>query len=322
MVSKIRNDGRHSKHKDHLKHNAGTASEEAARRRVLDSLRRRRSIFLQKGAQVSIEGCSGLLRRPAQDRAPANSGQEQADSLGTASSVPSVPLPYAHDSLGVNLANWFVMGTSCVCSGTECSIILTTNSNTKASALPSSQQDPGSSAPSKTSSLSGSQPSSDPEQGGYYVRTFLGNGSYGWPELAQWTNFESIMEVKSAIEKVANSSGVDERFILAVALQESGCCVRASTTNNGVNNPGIMQSHNGNHSYGVTGTASGYGLKQILGSSGSDVSRYYKAARIYNSGSIASSGLLEDGGATHCYASDIANRLIGWSRGPTRCKIS
>ncbi|KAM3447656.1 hypothetical protein MY3296_008501 [Beauveria thailandica] len=257
-------------------------------------------------------------------------------------------------------------GTSCVCSGTECSIILTTNSNTKASALPSSQQDPGSSAPSKTSSLSASQPSSDPEQGGYYVRTFLGNGSYGWPELAQWTNFESMwatnlervisqscpaeqlsntpsesMEVKSAIEKVANSSDIDKRFILAVALQESGCCVRASTTNNGVNNPGIMQSHNGNHSChnnkelcpsdviqgmiadGVTGTASGDGLKQILRQvGGSDVSRYYKAARIYNSGSIASSGLLEDGGATHCYASDIANRLIGWSRGPTRCKIS
>ena len=38
-----------------------------------------------------------------------------------------------------------------------------------------------------------------------------------------------------------------------------------------------------------------------------DVSRYYKAARIYNSGSIDVSGLLQDGVATHCYASDVAN---------------
>ncbi|KAM3502600.1 hypothetical protein MY11210_009015 [Beauveria gryllotalpidicola] len=291
-------------------------------------------------------------------------------------------------------------GTSCVCSGTECSIIFTTNANTEASALPSSPQDHRPNAPSHnsqaTSSLSrhgpvdasvtNSQPpsstdmaaapsstSSNPEQGsgeaksGDYIKTFLGNGepSSGWPALAQWTSFDSMWatnlkrvifqscpagqtsnsasesaDVKLAIKKVAESSGVDERFILAVALQESGCCVRAPTTNNGVTNPGIMQSHNGNHSChnqercprdviqgmiadGVTGTPFGDGLAQILGKvGGSGVSRYYKAARMYNSGSIAPSGLLEEGGSTHCYASDIANRLIGWSHGFTGCKIS
>ncbi|OAA44436.1 Lysozyme-like domain protein [Cordyceps fumosorosea ARSEF 2679] len=309
-------------------------------------------------------------------------------------------------------------GTSCVCSGTECSIIFTTNSDTEASALPSSQQNPGPNAPSRnsqeTSSLSASQPSdvptttfdsassvgisgngpvdagvtnsqppsstdmaapsstsSQPEQGsgdaesGDYIKTFFGNGepSSGWPELAQWVSFDTMWatnlkkvifqscpagqtnsasesaDVKSAIKNVAESSGVDERFILAVALQESGCCVRAPTTIGSVSNPGIMQSHDGTHSCykkercprdiiqgmiadGVTGTPSGDGLAQILGKvGGSGVSRYYKAARMYNSGSIDASGLLEEGGSTHCYASDIANRLIGWSQGSTGCKI-
>jgi len=52
---------------------------------------------------------------------------------------------------------------------------------------------------------------------------------------------------------------------------------------------------------------------------GSDVSTYYKAARIYNSGSIDPSGNLGAGIATHCYASDIANRLTGWASGPSTC---
>lgn len=43
-----------------------------------------------------------------------------------------------------------------------------------------------------------------------------------------------------------------------------------------------------------------------------DVARYYRAARIYNSGSVDPSGDLMLGVATHCYASDIANRLRGW----------
>ena len=46
---------------------------------------------------------------------------------------------------------------------------------------------------------------------------------------------------------------------------------------------------------------------------------YYKAARIYNSGSIASTKNLGQGIATHCYASDIANRLTGWATGPSSC---
>jgi hypothetical protein len=145
-------------------------------------------------------------------------------------------------------------------------------------------------------------------------------------------------DLKLAIQSVAKSSGVDERFVLAIVMEESGGCVRAPTTNNGVVNPGLMQSHNGAHSCynespcppaqivgmiqdGTTGTPSGQGLQQILASARSGVSRFYKTARIYNSGSIAPSGLLQDGIATHCYASDIANRLIGWSAGVSGCRM-
>lgn len=50
-----------------------------------------------------------------------------------------------------------------------------------------------------------------------------------------------------------------------------------------------------------------------------DVGRYYRAARIYNSGSVDGSGDLGMGVATHCYASDVANRLRGWSLSDDGC---
>jgi hypothetical protein len=152
-----------------------------------------------------------------------------------------------------------------------------------------------------------------------------------------------IADLSTAIQSVATSSGIDPRFILAIVMQESNGCVRAPTTNYGVRNPGLMQSHNGAGTCndatvsspcpsteitqmitdGVAGTSSGDGLKQCIAESGaSDVSQYYKAARIYNSGSIDSSGNLGAGIATHCYSSDIANRLIGWSSGPSACQAA
>lgn len=139
-----------------------------------------------------------------------------------------------------------------------------------------------------------------------------------------------------AIESVAQATGVDHRFILAVIMQESGGCVRVPTTNYGVRNPGLMQDHNGSGTCnsditgqvqnpcpssvihqmiadGTGGTNDGDGLAQCISESGwGNDADFYRAARIYNSGSIASSGQLQDGIATHCYASDIANRLTGW----------
>jgi hypothetical protein len=53
----------------------------------------------------------------------------------------------------------------------------------------------------------------------------------------------------------------------------------------------------------------------------SDVNMYYKAARIYNSGSIDPINL-STSSSNHCYASDITNRLISWSAGPSGCDAS
>ncbi len=77
---------------------------------------------------------------------------------------------------------------------------------------------------------------------------------------------------------------------------------------------------------GTAGTFEGRGMGLVMalreGTEGGmvdDVGRYYRAARIYNSGSIDPSGDLGKGVATHCYASDIANRLRGWSLADDGC---
>ncbi|KAJ8068311.1 hypothetical protein OCU04_003874 [Sclerotinia nivalis] len=152
---------------------------------------------------------------------------------------------------------------------------------------------------------------------------------------------DEISDLKSAISEVASTTGIESRFILAIVMQESNGCVRAPTTVYSISNPGLMQSHEGSGSCnsgssvqnpcpksemvqmitdGTAGTSSGDGLKQCLAETGvTDVSMYYKAARIYNSGSIASGGNLGDGVATHCYATDVANRLTGWYSGTSSC---
>ena len=91
---------------------------------------------------------------------------------------------------------------------------------------------------------------------------------------------------------------------------------------------------------GAAGTDSGDGLAQVINRKcsheiipdrtkgvieaqnqygASDAKAFYIAARLYNSGSLDSSGLLERGIATHCYASDIANRLVGWVNAGHSC---
>lgn len=120
-------------------------------------------------------------------------------------------------------------------------------------------------------------------------------------------------------------------------LQELGGCVRVPTTAYSIPDPGLTQDHNGTATCwskstgkvvvqnpclaniftqmikdGAGGTASGDGLAQCLNEAGNrDVLAFYRSSRIYNSGSIATSGVLGPGVATHCYASDIANRLTG-----------
>jgi hypothetical protein len=210
---------------------------------------------------------------------------------------------------------------------------------------------------------------SDQSQGGAYIRTYKGDGSTnaGWPDQNEWLSFddmwdanqkilksscssafsqidnsdEELDDIKSSIEDVSSSTGVDKTFILAIMLQESNGCVRVQTTSYSHANPGLFQSHEGSGSCndgsnvqnpcpksqihqmiedGVAGTAAGDGLKQLLEAAKADgVQKFYQAARMYNSGSLDQSGNLGLGVATHCYSSDIANRLTGWSAGVSKC---
>ncbi|KAK5117245.1 hypothetical protein LTR62_005862 [Meristemomyces frigidus] len=240
-------------------------------------------------------------------------------------------------------------------------VVLSTSSSISVAPAPSSTT---SSGPAATSSSSSGSSGSD----SYKLYSGDGTTGAGWPSQSAWVDFNSMWtanlaiistsctqfgepnnsddesnNLKSAITSIASSSSVDERFILAIVMQESKGCVRAPTTNYGVVNPGLMQSHDGAGTCnnagtvqkpcpssqitqmitdGSTGTSSGDGLEQGISQAGtSDVSKYYKAARIYNSGSIASSGNLDDGIATHCYASDVANRLTGWVKAETACTL-
>lgn len=206
-------------------------------------------------------------------------------------------------------------------------------------------------------------------EGGTYIKQYMGDGSSGagWPSENDWLDFDTLWKInqdilkkscsnafyqsdntdqelsdlKSALDAVSASSGIDKAFIFAIMMQESNGCVRAPTTVGSHANPGLFQSHEGEGSCniggsvqnpcpkneidqmvkdGVEGTAAGDGLKQLLGKAeGDGAQRYYRVARMYNSGSMDPSGNLGLGGATHCYCSDIANRLTGWSKGVTGC---
>ncbi|CAD0050230.1 unnamed protein product [Aureobasidium pullulans] len=193
-------------------------------------------------------------------------------------------------------------------------------------------------------------------------KMYSGNGTVaaGWPAQNQWIDFDTmftanipimkqscgnngwgandsddeIAAIKAAIKKVSASSGVDARFILAIVMQESNGCVRVVTTSWSVQNPGLMQDHAGTGTCnsggieqmivdGTTGTTSGDGLVQCLSqAAASDVSQYYRAARIYNGGySGFKADDLGTGCCTLCYASDVANRLTGWSSGVSGCHL-
>ncbi|KAG5936948.1 hypothetical protein E4U59_004710 [Claviceps monticola] len=167
-----------------------------------------------------------------------------------------------------------------------------------------------------------------------------GSPSEGWPEKSLWVPFENMFrnyrgqmlqscgnqnppqpnndeeEVKAiydGIQKASVASGVDRRFIPAILMQESKGCNHdgAGTCNEGglVKKPCPEAAIHQMISVGVSGTAAGDGLANcmnVAAAGSADVSAFYKAARIYNSGSIAKTGQLQDGIATHCYASDVA----------------
>src|ERR1700709_2771159 len=81
------------------------------------------------------------------------------------------------------------------------------------------------------------------------VCRFTNNKEVLSSSCAQWNvpnnSDDEISAMSDSIQSVAKSTGVDARFILAIVMQESNGCVRAPTTNYGVVNPGLMQSHDG-----------------------------------------------------------------------------
>lgn len=159
--------------------------------------------------------------------------------------------------------------------------------------------------------------------------------------------------LKSAISSISSQSGVPANYILAIIMQESKGCVRVIGTESsgGIGNPGLMQSHNGQGSCNTNGNTvtpcpmseitkmvsdgtqgtwylgsplGGDGLQQTLTNPAcsSDSAKYFQAARLYNSGSMLyKSNLATDTAGTPCYASDIANRLMGWTTASTACNI-
>ncbi|KAL8689314.1 MAG: hypothetical protein Q9218_004991 [Villophora microphyllina] len=173
--------------------------------------------------------------------------------------------------------------------------------------------------------------------GGY--ENYSGPAS-NFPNPSQWASYQALWAQNSrligfnaspqevefihqAIETVSGDSGVDVRAILCIIVQESGGNPRIPTTNNGVRNPGLMQSHNGaefNPSDprgsilqmvrdGTQGTRDGDGLQQLLAKYGN----YYEAFRGYNSGSVNKGDLNDPVGATGDYVQKAANRLMGHS---------
>ncbi|EXJ60628.1 hypothetical protein A1O7_04781 [Cladophialophora yegresii CBS 114405] len=157
-------------------------------------------------------------------------------------------------------------------------------------------------------------------------------------------------DLKVAILTVASETYIDPRFVLATVMQESNGCVRVQTTSLANPNPGVLQSYNGNGTCNHNGTfdtpcppsmihrmimdgvaapidgvtivsALNQAVAEVDGVEAEPAQAYYRAARFYNSGP-ASLPPETDGdlgsnitAATRCYASDIANRLRGWSNG-------
>ncbi|KAK4556147.1 hypothetical protein LTR86_006844 [Recurvomyces mirabilis] len=246
----------------------------------------------------------------------------------------------------------------------------TTKAPASSSAAPTSSQPATSSNSAAPAPSSSASAASAPAASGAAI-SYTGDGS-SWPTMNKWLSFdqlwtknsavmqkscsqyneannsdEEIAAIKSAITSVAQSANIDNRFVLAIMMQESKGCVRVPTTKYSVANPGLMQDYAGSASCnsaiwssgalvtpgtaqnpcpsdtitkmvteGITGTAasSEEALGPLFKGIGKNTAQaYFQTARKYNSGptSIPANGDLSSGGSTSSYASDVANRLIG-----------
>ncbi|KAH6671429.1 hypothetical protein B0J14DRAFT_464023, partial [Halenospora varia] len=166
------------------------------------------------------------------------------------------------------------------------------------------------------------------------------------PLLAKVNSADEIKAIRTAIESQSKATGVDPRLILAVIMEEStgNSYVRTTVSPDGtVHNPGIMQCHEGVATCfglspnscpastilamiteGVSGTPKGDGLSQTYTTAKTQATgarAAYIAARIYNSGNYDGGDLAAGRVATPCYASDIANLLVGFVGEQSPCKL-
>lgn len=146
-------------------------------------------------------------------------------------------------------------------------------------------------------------------------------------------------DLKKALQAEATNGNVPVNFAFAIMMQESIGCVAVATTDNGIKNPGIFQAYNGAGTCdnttdcpmnsiqqmakdGICGTplASGQGNQKGLeqdyedpqvASATEEAQRWYRVARLYNSGSVDTANLNNGFTSTACYVMDVVNRVMG-----------
>ena len=197
---------------------------------------------------------------------------------------------------------------------------------------------------------SGPVPGPNPTPDGYIP--YSGPAS-NFPDMSEWADYQSLWAFNSTIMHntglyvpedvaysvdvidywipvIATESGVDERVILCIIMQESGGDVYTKTSTSPtppyVSNTGIMQAYNGASVETLKaarlptavvgqmirdGTEGTNGLQGLWG----NYENWYEVFRAYNSGNVDPSDLNNGLGATNSYVSDVANRLMGhqWS---------
>ena len=108
-------------------------------------------------------------------------------------------------------------------------------------------------------------------------------------------------------------------------MQESSGEATVGATNNGVSNPGLMQSHDGvGYDFsdpagsikqmihdGVLGVLTPGGGDGLYNTTAEQNGSIWEGIRKYNSGSVDVTNLSNGLGSTSSYCSDIANRLMG-----------
>ncbi|VUC21566.1 unnamed protein product [Clonostachys rosea] len=153
-------------------------------------------------------------------------------------------------------------------SASSLSSVAVSSAVTSPASSPASSPAASSSKASATTSASGAAPTE--------YKNYKGDGTVaqGWPDIAEWADFETLWTrnialnegacnglsiapnsetenetLKSSIKSAAAQANLDERFVLATVFQESAGCVRVKTSyspNEGIRNPGLLQCFNGN----------------------------------------------------------------------------